>query len=117
MIKINKKLIISIALVIIISFILVNNVFATVDPSEYEPNPEIRGRKFIAKSKAVLGWIQYLGIIISILALAIIGVKYMFSSVEGKAEYKKTMIPYIVGCFMLMGISVVIALIENVIIG
>lgn len=117
MIKINKKLIISIALVIIISFILVNNVFATVDPSEYEPNPEIRGSMFIAKSKAVLGWIQYLGIIISILALAIIGVKYMFSSVEGKAEYKKTMIPYIVGCFMLMGISVIIALIENVIIG
>ena len=38
----------------------------------------------------------------------------MLGSVEAKAEYKKTMIPYVVGCFMIMGISIILALIEEV---
>lgn len=62
----------------------------------------------------VLGVLRYIGIVISVVALAIIGLKYLFSSVEGKAEYKKTMIPYIIGCFLLMGTSLIIGVIQSV---
>lgn len=111
--KVNIKLTISIALIIIILLILANNTFA-FDPNEYDPTPEIQSGSFLQRVGIILGWIKYLGILIAVVALTVIGLKYMFSSVEGKAEYKKAMLPYILGCFMLVGISIVIGLIEYI---
>ena len=37
----------------------------------------------------------------------------MFLSVQEKADYKKEMIPFVVGCFMLMGVSLLVGLIEQ----
>lgn len=114
MIKINKKTIIFIALIIITTLTFTNNVFAVSNPSEWDPHPSVSGgSSFINRAGFVLGWIKYIGIIISVLTLAFIGIKYMFCSVEGKAEYKKTMFPYLVGCFMLMGTSLIIGIIES----
>ena len=37
----------------------------------------------------------------------------MFGSVEEKADYKKSMIPYIIGIVLLLSISGIVALIAN----
>ena len=116
MLKIDKRKIISIALIILIIFTLTNNVFATsFNPDEWDPEPEIgTGGSFLERAGSALGWIQFIGIIVSVLALAVIGIKYMLGSIDEKAEYKKTMIPYVIGCFMLMGVSILIGLIEGI---
>lgn len=111
---INKKLIISIALIILTTLILTSNVFAVSDPSYYNPDPAVSGGSFLLKAEKVLGLIQFIGIIVSVIAIAVIGLKYMLSSVEGKAEYKKTMLPYVVGCFMLMGTCLIVEIIEQI---
>lgn len=49
----------------------------------------------------ILGIIQVVGTIIAVGALMVLGVKYMMGSAEEKAEYKKTMIPYIIGAILL----------------
>ena len=41
------------------------------------------------------------GIVIAVIVLLILGVKYMMGSASEKAEYKKTMIPYIVGAVLI----------------
>ena len=45
----------------------------------------------------IIGILQAVGTVLSVVILVIIGIKYMMGSAEEKAEYKKTMIPYIVG--------------------
>lgn len=45
--------------------------------------------------------IQVVGIVIAVIALLVIGIKYMMGSASEKAEYKKTMIPYIVGAVLI----------------
>ena len=45
--------------------------------------------------------IQVVGIIIAVIVLLVIGIKYMMGSASEKAEYKKTMIPYIVGAVLI----------------
>ena len=80
----------------------------------YKPSQEIQSGAFTERAGLILGYIQVVGMIVAVIGIAIIGLKYMFSSVEGKAEYKKTMMPYIVGCFMLMGTSIVIGIIKSV---
>lgn len=115
MIKTNKKLIISVALIIFMICIFTSNAFAlNPDDPKWNPNPEIDQGTFLNRAGIILGWIKYIGILVSVVTLSIIGIKYIFSSVEGKAEYKKTFPPYILGCFLLAGISVVIAIIENI---
>ena len=116
MLKMNKKKIISIALTILMILTLTSNVFATeFNPDDWDPEPTVEaGGSFLERAGSALGWIQFIGIIVSVLALAIIGIKYMLGSIDEKAEYKKTMIPYIIGCFMLMGISILIGLIEEI---
>ena len=116
MFKMNKRKIISIALTILMILALTNNVFATAfNPDDWDPEPTVEaGGSFLERAGSVLGWIQFIGIIVSVLALVVIGIKYMLGSIDEKAEYKKTMIPYVVGCFMLMAISVIIEIIENI---
>ena len=53
----------------------------------------------------ILTAITNVGIVVAVLILAILGIKYMLGSVEEKAEYKKDLVPYIVGAFLLLGIT------------
>ena len=41
----------------------------------------------------------------------------MMGSVEEKAEYKKTMTPYVIGAFMVFGITNIIAIIIDIVQG
>lgn len=45
--------------------------------------------------------IQVVGIVIAVIVLLVIGIKYMMGSASEKAEYKKTMMPYIVGAVLI----------------
>lgn len=51
---------------------------------------------------------------ISIIALMLLGVKYMMGSVEEKAEYKKTLFPYVIGAVFVFGSSVIPGIIYNI---
>lgn len=51
--------------------------------------------------------IRNIGIAASVIILMILGIKYMMGSAEEKAEYKKTMIPYVVGAVILFGASAI----------
>ena len=47
------------------------------------------------------------GIAISVIVLIVLGIKYMMGSVEEKAEYKKTLMPYIIGAGLVFAASVI----------
>lgn len=51
--------------------------------------------------------------IISVIVLILIGIKYMFGSVEEKAQYKKTLIPYVVGAGLVFAASSIASAVYN----
>ncbi len=55
----------------------------------------------VSKAGKILGVIQVIGVVISVVMLIAIGIKYMVGSVEEKAEYKSSLKPYIIGAFVL----------------
>ena len=63
--------------------------------------------------------LRNVGIVIAVIILMILGLKYMMGSAEEKAEYKKTMIPYVVGAGLLFGASaiagVVVGMTSNIV--
>lgn len=58
-------------------------------------------KKLEHMGKGILSVIQVIGTVLSVVILIIIGIKYMLGSVEEKADYKKTLVPYVVGAFIL----------------
>ena len=70
--------------------------------------------KLLPKVQSIAGVIASIGSIISIICLVIIGIKYMLGSVEERAEYKKTMIPYIIGAILVFSMTALPMFIYNI---
>ena len=47
------------------------------------------------------------GVVVAVIILLVLGIKYMMGSASEKAEYKKTMIPYLVGAILIFGASAI----------
>lgn len=60
---------------------------------------------FNSKVSAFLGVFQVIGSVLAIICLIVLGIKYMMGSVEEKAQYKKTLLPYFIGALMVFGIG------------
>lgn len=80
----------------------------------YIPTDEASDGRLEKKASVILTTITNIGMILAVLMIAIIGVKYMLGSVEEKAEYKKDMIPYLVGACLLFGITVIVKVLQQI---
>lgn len=61
----------------------------------------------------IVGIIQIIGIVVAVVILLVLGIKYMTGSAQEKAEYKKTMIPYIIGAILIFAASTIVNVIFN----
>lgn len=68
---------------------------------------------FTTKIGNIIGFLQWAGAIAGVLIITIFGIKYMMGSLEEKAEYKKSLIPLIVGVVVVMGATTIANLIIN----
>ena len=97
-------------LIILINFILILFLVSTIvygdllDTFEEQMNPSSSGAQEVAdKAGKIVGIIQVVGTIVSLGMLMVIGIRYMLGSAEEKAEYKKTMQPYLIGSVLIFG--------------
>ena len=55
----------------------------------------------------IVSWIWIISIIVAVVVLMYTGLKFIVGSTQEKAEYKKTMIPYLVGAILIFGASAI----------
>ena len=68
---------------------------------DYKPNVITVPTNLESKAETILGVIQVIGTVVSVVMLIVIGIKYMLGSIEERAEYKQTLKPYLIGAFLL----------------
>ena len=51
--------------------------------------------------------ISIVGSVVAVIVLIVLGLKYMMGSTEEKAEYKKTLMPYVIGAVLIFAASVI----------
>ena len=61
----------------------------------------------------IMGIVNTAGVVIAVVVLMVLVIKYMMGSAEEKAEYKKTMIPYLVGALLIFGATTVANAVYN----
>ena len=64
--------------------------------------------------KTIIGLLRGAGTVVSVIALIAIGIKYMMGSVEEKAIYKQTLMPYLIGAIFVFGITTILPIIIEV---
>ena len=118
--KKKSKIMIILIIAILTIILLINQVNATqvINPDSYKPDSptEVTGAtQFLNASNRLIGVIQVIGSLISVIALILIGIKYIIGSVEERAEYKKTLKAYLIGAVMVFAISNSLAIIQNIV--
>ncbi len=56
--------------------------------------------------KNIVGVLQAVGIVLAVVMLSVIGIKYLMGSAEEKADYKKSLMPYVVGAALIFTASI-----------
>ena len=106
-----EKIVSIIIIAIMITIALGNfaTVFAKVTGGDANFNPEAVGGDWNSNvgdiGNSIVGIIRTIGSLAAVAILVVLGVKYMMGSAEEKAEYKKTMLPYLLGAVMVFAAS------------
>ena len=98
-------LIISLIIMLALSNITMAAKVSIDNIKDNDTNVEASGIKNIGS--IILSGITGVGIGVSVVMVAILGVKYMMGSAEERAEYKKSMLPYLIGAILLFGASAI----------
>lgn len=96
----NKKTIkvISIILIsMILIFSIANIAFAAVNPASLTGTDPSSTTAVTGFGNQIIGILRIVGSVAAVIILMVLGFKYMMGSAEDKADYKKSMIPYLVG--------------------
>lgn len=89
-----------------------------IDPNDYKPGSmtEVENANHLFDiGNMVVSIVRIIASIISVVVLLILGIKYMLGSVEEKAEYKKSMMPYVIGAVLVFGITNILAIIIDIV--
>ena len=110
----SMKILTTIISAIAIVFVLGTLVFAAgaITPGSltatYEGTSEIQ-----TVGQKIMGIIQTVGVVVAVVILMVLGIKYMMGSAEEKADYKKTMMPYVIGAVLIFGATTIANMIYN----
>lgn len=86
-----------------------------INPSAYDPSTtQVESTKLQEIIRQLVSILTTIGIGVGVIAMAIIGIKYMVASLEERAKYKETMIPYLVGVTMVITISTILKILSNI---
>ena len=83
------------------------------DPSQFEASTGTATTQVQNFGQNILGIVSMGASILAVIILIVLGVKYMMGSAEEKAEYKKTLLPYVIGALFVFGAGAICAVIFN----
>lgn len=115
-----KKIIIALIMMIMMIAMITEpyKVYATtIDVNAYKPNIEgvDSANRATTIANSITNILAVIGTVVSVAMLIVLGIKYMIGTVQEKADYKKTMGPYLVGAIMVFSITQILKIIASMV--
>ena len=109
-----KKKVVCIILLIIFMTSFSFTTYA-VTPENFRPNKNEQLPEELTKAGGQILWVvQLIGYGVAVITLTIIGIKYMLSSIDERADIKKRLIPFTIGAFIFFGGSFILSIISMI---
>lgn len=105
-------LVVLMALTAVSSVVLATDMSATIDKIG-QGNANANAEEVVNLGATIVTIMQTVGIVVAVVILLVLGIKYMIGSAEEKAEYKKTMIPYLVGAILIFAATTIVNVVYN----
>ena len=102
-----------VALCIMLSILMLGvTCFATdgmITPDNFKPTSlnSSTTSGLVNVGQMIVSVVQTVGVLVAVVILLVLGIKYMMGSAEEKADYKKSMIPYLVGAVLIFAASAI----------
>ena len=109
-----KKISLCFILITVILLACSSGCYATAGFNPGDIEPLIIDDTLSSKLGGVIGIIQIVGTGIAVIGVIYLGIRYMVSSIEEKAEIKKKAIPYVIGAVIFFGATGILRLIASV---
>ena len=113
--KVSKIVMIMMMLMLILSIttsvLAVTGTDVTPEQMDGTSNADVGGITSIGNS--IIRILSTGGIVVSVVVLIVLGIKYMMGSAEEKAEYKKTLMPYVIGAALVFAASTIAQIVYN----
>lgn len=115
-IKMFALIIMAIAMVAMLSTVVsaANNVNAADLAGKLHGTSTSASTSITDMGNQIIGIITTVGVVVAVVVLLVLGIKYMMGSASEKAEYKKTMIPYLVGAILIFGASAITKVVVSI---
>lgn len=108
------KIIVFIAIILcIVAVATMVSAASGISPDEMIGTESPASDKIASLGNQIIGVVQGIGIVVSVVVVIVLGIKYMMGSVEEKAEYKKTMMPYLIGAALIFAASTISMAVMN----
>ena len=115
--KKGTKMIFSTIMIIMMVILTVAPVFdataGAVDPKNLTGSNSTNTTTMQNIGNQIITVVSVAGSIVSVIVLIVLGIKYMMGSAEEKAEYKKTLMPYIIGAALVFAASAIAGIVFN----
>ena len=112
--KKTVKIISSIILTIMV-LVTMGSIVLAYSPANIQADTSADTTDLTNITSKILGAIQIVGVALSVIILVVLGIKYMMGSAEEKAEYKKSMIPYLVGAVLIFAAPTIANIVYNLV--
>ena len=102
-------------MILITAFTITVNAAASsgVNPSSFTGDSSYSTSSIQGLGNKIIQIVSVVGSIASVIVLVVLGIKYMMGSAEEKAEYKKTLLPYLVGAALVFAASSIAGIVFN----
>ena len=111
-----SKILLFVATIVLILTVTTTVMAATgtnVTPNQITGNSEVDVSGISSIGNSIVRILSTIGIVASVIVLIVLGIKYMMGSAEEKAEYKKTLMPYVIGAGLVFAASTIAQIVYN----
>lgn len=110
--KKSIKIIAIAVLAVLMLAIMSTSCFAVAE--DFEPSTNLKNSEEVKSlATTVLGYMKYIGVAIAVGMMIYLGIKYVTSSPDGKADLKGKLGVYILGLVLILAASFIVGIIEN----
>lgn len=111
--KKTSKLIVALLIILSILMISVSSFASTITPGSFSAINPSNTSTIVTMGGQIIGVVRTVGVLVAVVILLILGIKYMVGSAEEKADYKKSMIPYLVGAVLIFAASTIAGIVYD----
>jgi len=88
----------------------------TINPGDFDPGdiPKEEVKEIMDKASVIITAIRAVGAAVTVIVLLVLGIKFMTASVSERAQYKNSIIPYLIGVAIFFSVSQGIGMIMTI---